>query len=1679
MINKDDNTGGGPVGPTPMNAFIKNPSFAPIYYKQLKELIDGPFAKANFDALVDSVLTGVVPQVRIESIKTFQSKLPTNPADPRTGGRTAYIASLIPLTISVTSGPAVLSGYPHTTTATTPLTGTANAIDTRSVKVNGVAAAWTAWTASWSAPSVALLPGINKVLIQSFDDSNTELERFTYDIWYDDATVASAGGTLAADTIWTAAAGPYRLTSNLVVPAGRTLTIQPGTNVYCANGTSAYSITVNGTGKILATGTETKRIVFTRAPGSTVNWTSLDFINTTAESKLSYVSFEYCGGSTIGGHEAQIHSNNAIVFFDHFTFPPTPAIEYMSFDAASFIVQNSIFPTYPEGTAQESLHGINGIMAGGHGVFRDNYFGHTWGFNDTIDFTGGQRLGTGAGPILQVINNVFDGATDDCLDLDSADAWIEGNVFMHVHRDPNRTDDARDTGSAISGGVDFANQLPDWTVINNLFYDVDHVFLNKGKTTTAPGDGGGRVAFLYNTVAHVAREGSGSPLSDIAAFIWSDDGVALPAASLGSGLYAAHNIIYDCAVLHKFYDPANHTVIMDNNILSVPWTGAGSGNKVIDPRLNLGVLNGTAVANVTADQLRKAYQLLPGSPALGAGFGGRNIGGLGAHGIAIDGEPIGTTNATTATLTIGPGGTFNWGTITAQPWGWTAYKWKLDNGAYSEEIPITNNSPFTALPTISLTGLANGTHTVSVIGKSDAGFYQDDTLIYPLTSGTPGAATVSRTWTVNTAYVPPAAQPNVRINEVLAKNSETQGFSGVFPDMIELYNAGGATATLTGWGLTDNTTIPYKYTFPATTLAPGAYLIVYAESSSSVPQPRTGFSLKQSGDTLTLTKSAAQGGGVQDSVSFGNQLSDYSSGRRSDGVWDLCVPTFGSPNVVAAQGSPKALKINEWLTEARTLFADDFIELFNPSSLPVNIGGGFLTDNPVEWITRHQIRQLTFLPPGGFSVFKADGNTDSGADHLSFKLSPTEGEIGLFTADQQLIDSIVYGSQSTDVSQGRSPNGSAVIVTFNQPTPGAGNPGGAVTGGTTTTSVNVIPVTQSWKYYPGATAAPPLDAQNRAFSDTAYIDTAWSTGAQLLYIEDSALTNVEGFSKTNGTLLTGYTATRPYQTYYFRTHFTYSGSLANLTLAAKIMVDDGCIVYLNGQEIVPITGARIGMAAGAFTYATQANRTNEAVIETFTFPADQLIVGDNVIAVEVHQANTQTLTSGSSDIVWGMKLDAETTISAAAATPVVINEVLARNITANPDGSTSGWIELYNSATTSYDLSDMSLTDEVDMPRKWVFPAGSTIPADGYLAVYCNSLLPGSTTNVPAPNTGFGLNGSGDAVYLFKKIADGGNLHDSVVYGLQVPNFSVGRVPNGTGPFVLSQPTRGALNDILHIAGTASITGSVKLNEWMSNPAPLPGPVPQPGWFELYNSAALPVLLSGNYLTDNLTAGNRTKYLIPPLTYIGSGPNAWATLIADNAIGNSGHVNFTLDKGGESLAIYSGNQVQIDVITYTPQYPGVSAGRFADGTNTILSFFGTPTPGAMNVFSSDSDNDGLPSEWEAAHGLDWNNPADADQDADSDSQSNLTEYNAGTDPFSSASKYTLSLSGQATGQTHIQFVAQPNKGYSVQYKSALTDAFWTKLSDVPAQSAARAVDVPDNTAGISRRFYRVVTPQQP
>ena len=82
---------------------------------------------------------------------------------------------------------------------------------------------------------------------------------------------------------------------------------------------------------------------------------------------------------------------------------------------------------------------------------------------------------------------------------------------------------------------------------------------------------------------------------------------------------------------------------------------------------------------------------------------------------------------------------------------------------------------------------------------------------------------------------------------------------------------------------------------------------------------------------------------------------------------------------------------------------------------------------------------------------------------------------------------------------------------------------------------------------------------------------------------------------------------------------------------------------------------------------------------------------------------------------------------------------------------------------------------------------------------------------------------------------------------------------------------------------------------------------------------------------------------------------------------------------------------------FTEEAPGVYsvASRFVDGKNGIIT---TPKDvGGWPEFRSkpapaDTDEDGIPDEWEQAHGLDPNDAADGTKDRDGDGYTNVEEY---------------------------------------------------------------------------------------
>jgi len=122
---------------------------------------------------------------------------------------------------------------------------------------------------------------------------------------------------------------------------------------------------------------------------------------------------------------------------------------------------------------------------------------------------------------------------------------------------------------------------------------------------------------------------------------------------------------------------------------------------------------------------------------------------------------------------------------------------------------------------------------------------------------------------------------------------------------------------------------------------------------------------------------------------------------------------------------------------------DDWIELYNGSASPVDLGGKYLTDN-LDIPTKYVIAMGVTIQAGEHKVFWADNNPENGPVHTNFELNAGGEEIGLFDADGVTpIDIIDYDelSQVTDISYGRYPDASDQWRYLSSPTPGTENDG--------------------------------------------------------------------------------------------------------------------------------------------------------------------------------------------------------------------------------------------------------------------------------------------------------------------------------------------------------------------------------------------------------------------------------------------------------------------------------------------------------------------------------------------------------------------------------------------------------------------------------------------------------------
>lgn len=149
-------------------------------------------------------------------------------------------------------------------------------------------------------------------------------------------------------------------------------------------------------------------------------------------------------------------------------------------------------------------------------------------------------------------------------------------------------------------------------------------------------------------------------------------------------------------------------------------------------------------------------------------------------------------------------------------------------------------------------------------------------------------------------------------------------------------------------------------------------------------------------------------------------------------------------------------------------------------------------------------------------------------------------------------------------------------------------------------------------------------------------------------------------------------------------------------------------------------------------------------------------------------------------------------LATAASTPVVINELMADNQATiqDPQGQYDDWVELHNLSDQAVSLTGRYLTDDPSNPRKWQFPDGLSIPADGYLLVWADE----NGADTPGLHANFKLAKAGENIYLIDTDASFNAVLDQVEFGEQPADISYGRPESNADVWRFLAPTPGQAN---------------------------------------------------------------------------------------------------------------------------------------------------------------------------------------------------------------------------------------------------------------------------------------------
>ena len=413
---------------------------------------------------------------------------------------------------------------------------------------------------------------------------------------------------------------------------------------------------------------------------------------------------------------------------------------------------------------------------------------------------------------------------------------------------------------------------------------------------------------------------------------------------------------------------------------------------------------------------------------------------------------------------------------------------------------------------------------------------------------------------------------------------------------------------------------------------------------------------------------------------------------------------------------------------------------------------------------------------------------------------------------------------------------------------------------------------------------------------------------------------------------------------------------------------------------------------------------------------------------------------------------------------------------------------------------------------KYRIPANTVLPVGGY-AVFTESQFNAGGTNA------FALSSlGGDAVYLFS--GDGTNItgyRHGYEFGAQINGVTFGRhvASDGVEHFVTQQA------NTLGNANTGPMVGPIVINEVMYAPPPFGSNANTLDEFiELRNITGQPApLFDPIHPTNAWRLDGGVQFAFPPgvtmppwsyLLIVSFDPDHDPVMLnwfrARYAVSTNiplfGPFQGHLANEGERVGLYQPDKPQVppapnvgfvpyvlvEEVHYSNHLPWPVA---ADSTGNSLQRIASiafaddpanwqayaPSAGRLNqaAYTADTDNDGLPDEWELTNGLDPQNSAGFNGplgDPDGDGESNWEEYVAGTDPHNAADSLRLDSVTLSPPYCVLGFNTRTGHTYTVESAVELGSTnIWMPVGGVinGNDSPATVYD----QIGPSARFYRL------